>query len=70
MKVDSDLIYPNDKRRRPGKVVTYFLNPAELEELNQKYPPKKRKITSSENAAKIVSEMDKNMREKRAKSKR
>lgn len=51
--------FPNDpERRMPGELRTYFLDDAELEELNRKYPPKPREMYMHERAVKLVNDMD------------
>lgn len=51
--------YPHDpERQMPGDLRTYFLDDAELEELNRKYPPKPREMYMHERAVKLVNDMD------------
>lgn len=57
--------FPRDpERQMPSEVRTYFLDDAQLEELNQKYPPKKRELSGGEKSALIISNMNKGRAEK------
>ena len=50
--------FPHDpERQMPGELRTYFMDDAELEELNKKYPPKPRKLTGGEKSAMIANNM-------------